>query len=193
MAGNLLVLAFDGEYTAKSVWGDLLKLEEAGVVEIEDAVIAWREAPKDPGVASPMAAASITTAAISTHATDQMARDSAQLQIEQTQHPLKKKYAGRGAAIGFVAGLLLGGPIGGLVVGAGIGAVAGRMKDAGVNDDFIKKTAAQLRPGTSAIFVLGHANDKERLLQELKIYEPRVLSTTLDPEMERRLRSELSS
>ena len=90
----MLVLAFDGEYTAKSVWGDLLKLEEAGVVEIEDAVIAWREAPKDPSVASPMAAASITTAAISTRATDQMARDSAQLQIEQAQHPLKKKYPG---------------------------------------------------------------------------------------------------
>jgi uncharacterized membrane protein len=192
MAGNLVVLAFDGEHTAKAVWGDLLKLEEAGVIEVEDAVIAWRPAPVEVGSA-PMAVAGMSTAAVGTHTSDQSVYDSAQLHIEQTQHPLKKKYAGRGAAIGLVAGLLLGGPIGGLVVGAGIGAVSGKMKDAGIEDDFIKKTAQTLRPGTSAIFLLGHANDQEQLLEGLKAFEPRVLSTTLDPELEQRLRSKLSS
>ena len=171
MAGNLLVLAFDGEHTAKTVWGDLLKLEEAGVVDIEDAVIAWRPPLEGPDLASSMAATSVSTA--SSVSTRTNVFDSSKLQIEQTKHPLKKKYAGRGAAIGFVAGVLLGGPIGGLVVGAGIGAVSGSMKDAGIKEDFIKQTAAALKPGTSAIFALGHANDPERLMQELRAFEPR--------------------
>jgi uncharacterized membrane protein len=140
-----------------------------------------------------MASAGVSTAAVGTHTADSVARDAGQLQIEQTQHPLKKKYAGRGAAIGFVAGLLLGGPIGGVVVGAGIGAVSGSMKDAGISDDFIKNTAQAIRPGTSAIFALGQANDKDRLLEEMKAYQPRVLSTTLDPEKERELRARLAS
>ena len=190
MAGNLLALMFDGERTARTVWSNLLELEQAGVVEIEDAVLAWREPVDQPG-AMPMAVAGLSTAAIATHTSDQGVRDAGQLQIEQTHHPAKKKYAGRGAAIGFVAGLLLGGPIGGLVVGAGIGSVSGSMKDAGIEDDFIKKTAQTLRPGTSAIFALGHANDRERLLTELRAYDPKILTTTLDPEQEQRLRRDL--
>lgn len=192
MAGNLVVLAFEGEHTARTVWTELLKLEEAGVIEVEDAVIAWREPVREVGQA-PMAVAGLSTAAVSTHTSDYAASDAAKVHVEQTQHPLKKKYAGRGAAIGFVAGLLLGGPIGGLAVGAGVGALTGRMKDAGIEDDFIKQTAGSLRPGTSAVFLLGHANDKERLLEELRGFEPRILSTTLDPEVEQQLRSSLSA
>ncbi len=192
MAGNLMVLAFDGEHTAKTVWSNLLQLEEAGVVEIEDAVIAWRDPLEEAG-SMPMAVAGLSTASTATHTSDNIARDSGKLQIEQTHHPLKKKYAGRGAAIGFVAGLLLGGPIGGLVVGAGLGAVSGSMKDAGVPDEFIKKTAQSIRPGMSAIFALGHANDPERLLKELRAFEPKVLTTSLDPEKEREMRAKLES
>jgi uncharacterized membrane protein len=194
MAGNLVVLSFDGEQTAKTVWGDLGKLEEAGVIEVEDAVIAWRPAAEAPGVSSSMASAGVSTAgSVSLHTMDQSVYDPGKVQIEQTHHPLKKKYAGRGAAIGFVAGLLLGGPIGGLAVGAGIGAISGSMKDAGIKDDFIKQTAAALRPGTSALFILGHADDPSKLIEELRSFKPQVLTTSLDPETEQRLRDELKS
>jgi uncharacterized membrane protein len=194
MASNLLVLAFDGEHTAKTVWDDLGELEDAGVIDVEDAVIAWRPAPESPGVTSSMASTSVSTAgSVSLHGTEQSVYDPGKVQIEQTHHPLKKKYAGKGAAIGFVAGLLLGGPIGGLAVGAGIGAITGSMKDAGINDDFIKQTAQTLKPGASALFILGQANDPNRLLEELRALEPRVLSTSLDPETEQRLRGQLKS
>ena len=133
-----------------------------------------------------MAVAGISTAAVGTHTSDNVAGDSAQFRIEQTQHPLKKKYAGRGAAIGLVAGLLLGGPIGGLIVGAGIGAVSGKMKDAGIEDDFIKKTA-QSCAGHISHFRPRSRQRQERLVNELRAYEPRILTTTLDAEQEQRL------
>jgi uncharacterized membrane protein len=66
------------------------------------------------------------------------------------------------------------------------------MKDAGIKDDFIKQTAAALKPGASAIFLLGRANDPEQLMQALRTFEPKILTTTLDPEKEQKLRSSLS-
>ena len=188
MAGNLVVLAFEGERTARAVWDDLARLQQAGAVEIEDAVIAWRAAARAPDVVSQMG-----TLSESGHAMETAVEPSDRVHIEQTQHPATGKSAGAGAAIGLVAGLLLGGPIGGLAVGAGLGAIGGRMKDCGIEDKFVEQTAGILTPGSSAIFMLGRARDQEQLLDALRSYAPRVLTTTLDPEQERRLRAALGS
>lgn len=42
MGGNLIVLAFDGRHEAEGLLGDLEKLQEAGQITIEDAVVASR-------------------------------------------------------------------------------------------------------------------------------------------------------
>ncbi|GGY66981.1 hypothetical protein GCM10010385_15500 [Streptomyces geysiriensis] len=45
-------------------------------------------------------------------------------------------------------------PLLGAAVGAAAGALGGRMADVGVDDDFIESVKAQVKPGTSALFLL---------------------------------------
>lgn len=187
MAGNLLVLLFQGEETAGTVWTNMESLQAAGVVDVEDAVVAWRAAPGEVAVTAETKKGSDSSLVpiVSVNATDIV-------HVEQKTPTHKGKYAKAGAGIGFIAGLLLGGPIGGLAVGAGIGALAGKMKDHGIDDKFIKETTTALQPGSSAIFVLGTASNPDVLVAELRAFQPRVLSTTLSEEKEKELRIKLS-
>lgn len=113
------------------------------------------------------------------------------INIEQTKSA-KGKYAKRGTGIGFLAGLLLGGPILGAAGGAAIGAISGSMKDVGIDDDFIDKISAGLSPNTSAIFLMTQNADMEAVEKYLKPFKARVLTTTLDPEAEAKLTKLLS-
>ena len=106
--------------------------------------------------------------------------------IEQTKS-LKGKYAKRGTGIGFLAGLLLGGPILGAAGGAAVGAISGSMKDVGIEDDFIEKISAGLGPNSSAIFLMTQNADMEAIEKYLKPFKARVLSTTLPAEGEKKL------
>jgi uncharacterized membrane protein len=114
-----------------------------------------------------------------------------EVEIKQTQS-LTGKFAARGTGLGLAAGLLLGGPIGGLVAGATIGAIAGKMKDIGIDDDFVREATAALRPDSSALFLMGRTDDPERFYQELKPHKAIVASTSLSPEQERQLRDALA-
>ena len=76
-----------------------------------------------------------------------------QVELKQVK-PHEWKSTGRGSGIGLVAGLLLGGPIVGLLAGTGIGYIAGKLKDHGIPDDFIKELSESLAPESSAIFLL---------------------------------------
>lgn len=111
--------------------------------------------------------------------------------IEQTKS-LKGKYAKRGTGIGFLAGLLLGGPILGAAGGAAVGAISGSMKDIGIEDDFIEKISAGLGANTSAIFLMTQNADMEAVEKYLKPFKARVLSTTLPAEGEAKLKNLLS-
>jgi uncharacterized membrane protein len=112
------------------------------------------------------------------------------VEVKQTRS-VTGKYAARGTGIGLAAGLLLGGPIGGLVAGTAIGAIAGKMKDIGIDDDFVREATGALRPESSALFLMGRAEDPERFYQELKPHKAIVATTSLSPEQERRLRDAL--
>jgi len=111
--------------------------------------------------------------------------------IEQTQSA-KGKYAKRGTGIGFLAGLLLGGPILGAAGGAAIGAISGSMKDVGIEDNFIEQISAGLGQNSSAIFLMTQNADMEAVEKYLKPFKARVLSTTLPAEGEAQLVKMLS-
>jgi uncharacterized membrane protein len=111
--------------------------------------------------------------------------------IEQTQSA-KGKYAKRGTGVGFLAGLLLGGPILGAAAGAAVGAISGSMKDVGIKDDFIEQIAAGLGQDSSAIFLMTQNADMEAVEKYLKPFKARVLTTTLDPEVEGKITKLLS-
>ncbi|MGD9091614.1 MAG: DUF1269 domain-containing protein [Anaerolineales bacterium] len=106
-------------------------------------------------------------------------------------HSITGKYTLRGSGVGLLAGLLLGGPIGGLVGGAAVGAIAGKMKDVGIDDDFIKNTSTALAPNTSAIFLMIKEANAEEVLAQLKPFKATVLTSTLTEEQEQVLRKTL--
>ena len=116
----------------------------------------------------------------------------AQVRVIQT-HGKKGKYATAGGGIGLLAGFLLGGPIGGLVVGAGLGAITAAMKDFGIDNKSIEAIKARLQPNSSALLLLGHADDRDALIAKLRTFDPTVVSTTLTPEVEKDLRDRLAS
>ena len=96
-----------------------------------------------------------------------------QVRVKQTRGK-KGKYAAVGGGIGLLAGALLGGPIGLLAVGAAsIGAITAAMKDFGIDDASIAAIKQSLQPNTSALLLLGHANDRDALLAKLREETPR--------------------
>ena len=102
------------------------------------------------------------------------------------------KTAAKGSGIGFLAGLLLGGPILGLAAGAAVGAISGSMKDLGIDNKFIQQVTKALAPNTSAIFLLVKEANGPRVLEELAKFEGHILTTDLDPEQQKRLEKALS-
>jgi len=86
-----------------------------------------------------------------------------------------------------LAGMALGG-----VIGAGTGALAGSMTDYGIPDDYIRKIAETIEPGTSALFVLVRKVNPDKVLPELSKYQGTVLRTSLTTDQENRLKEALN-
>ena len=101
--------------------------------------------------------------------------------------------AAGGALWGGLIGLLFLAPLFGMAIGAASGAVAGKVTDAGVNDDFMKQLGAKMAPGTAALIALGSSNAPDKLLERLQPYGGDVIQTSLDHEQEERLRSSLGA
>ena len=95
---------------------------------------------------------------------------------------------GMGAAGGALWGMLLGllflVPLFGMAVGAAAGAATAKLADIGIDDRFIKETAATITPGTAAIFALVRRSTPDRVRAALAAYEPTVLRTSLTGERE---------
>lgn len=104
------------------------------------------------------------------------------------------KGAWAATGVGGLLGLLIGTvffPIGGLVLGLAGGALVGRLMHMGVDGKFVKEVEAELKPGTSAVFVLTGNSDPTALLATLRQFKGKVLQTTLSSEMEESLKKSL--
>jgi uncharacterized membrane protein len=154
------VLGFKEQWGAEEMLDILGKMQQDGLIELEDAVVASRG--NEPNV-----------------------------EIKQTHHETGK-FTLRGTGIGFLAGLLLGGPIVGLAGGAAIGAITGRLKDEGIDDKFIREVSEWVKPNTSALFLLVKEAKAEEIYEQLKPFQAQVLTTTLPEEAEQRLRRTLA-
>ena len=96
--------------------------------------------------------------------------------------------------VGGLLGLLIGSiffPIGGLVLGLAGGALVGRMMNLGVDGKFVKQVEEEIRPGTSALFVLVGNADPAAELAILRQFKGKVLQTNLSSEAEESLRKAL--
>lgn len=102
-----------------------------------------------------------------------------------------KMATGFAGSAGLLAGLLLGGPVGGLAVGLLGGALAGKFGHMGIDPHFVEQVEAQLKPNTSALFILSRADSRDIVIASLAPYEGLVVATTLPPEAEAQLREYL--
>lgn len=177
---NLVVLTFEGKETAAAVYEQIEQMEKDKLVKVVDAVIVEYDDVEMGGMMPPIEGGS------GKGSTDR------QVRVIQT-HGKKGKFAAGGAGIGLLAGFLLGGPIGGLVVGAGLGAITAAMKDFGIDDKNIETIKARLQPNSSALLLLGQANDRDALIAKLRTYDPTVVSSSLTPEVEKEIRERLAS
>ena len=90
-----------------------------------------------------------------------------------------------GAVGGGVLGLLLAGlffPLAGLAVGAIGGALVGKAMDLGVDKKFVQDVTETLKPGSSALFVIGSATHRDVVLGALRPFQGTIYQTTLDTE-----------
>jgi uncharacterized membrane protein len=77
-------------------------------------------------------------------------------------------------------------------VGAASGAIGGALTDLGINNQFMKDTAAAIQPGTAALFVLARKVTADKVLEALKGEGGTVLKTSLDHTKEAALQTALA-
>lgn len=73
--------------------------------------------------------------------------------VHQSKDLTTAKGAAKLGTVGFVAGLLLGGPVGGAVLGAAAGALLGKKLDLGIPDDKIDMLKDSLEKDHSLLFI----------------------------------------
>jgi len=98
-----------------------------------------------------------------------------------------------GAFWGTLIGLIFLMPVAGAALGAASGPVGGALSDVGINDKFMKETAAAIQPGTAALFVLVRSVTADKVLEGLKGEGGTVLKTSLDHTKEAVLQAALAS
>jgi uncharacterized membrane protein len=99
-----------------------------------------------------------------------------------------------GAVTGGILGLLIASvffPLAGLTLGAIGGGLVGKTLDMGVDKKFVKDVTETLKPGTSALFVIGSSDHKDAVLGTLRNFHGTIYQTTLDTEAVDQLRDAL--
>jgi uncharacterized membrane protein len=100
--------------------------------------------------------------------------------------------AAGGALWGMLFGLLFFVPLAGLAIGAGTGFLIGKLADYGIDDKFVRQVSDNLKPGTSAIFVVVRRATPDKVIPEISKYGGTVLHTSLSKEAEDRLNAALA-
>lgn len=94
----------------------------------------------------------------------------------------------RGSVWGLLLGTLFAAPIVGAAVGATVGALSGALSDLGIDDAFMRELGTTLAPRTSALFLLVHDADPNKVVEAMQPYGGRVLRTSLKTSDEAKLR-----
>ncbi len=85
-------------------------------------------------------------------------------------------------AVGQFGTLFFGGPVGyiiGAIIGAAIGETVTGLKKIGIEDDFIKEVSETLEKGSSAIFIRVRKSLSDKVVDELKSFNAKLLRSSL--------------
>ncbi|MFC1921785.1 DUF1269 domain-containing protein [Chloroflexota bacterium] len=99
----------------------------------------------------------------------------------------------QGAFWGMLFGMIFFVPFFGLAVGAAMGAISGKMADYGIDDDFIKEVREQVTEGTSALFLLTSDAVQDKVAEELKGEQFKLIASNLTKEQEEELMATFSA
>ena len=94
----------------------------------------------------------------------------------------------------FLAGLALGAPpLTGPAAGTLVRAVGCAAAEVGIDEDFINEVQAQMKPGTSSLFVLDQEGDMDAILQGIRGLGGTVLRANVDVKRARLIQSTLAA
>jgi uncharacterized membrane protein len=115
--------------------------------------------------------------------------------VRETVDPQPGRTALSGAVWAGLFGLLLGGPVGWVVgtgVGAGTGAVAAKVIDHGVSDEWVAWFRDAVEAGTTTLAILAEDLHPDPLVRELRRFEgAKLVYANLDPQWLDRMRDAL--
>ena len=118
-------------------------------------------------------------------------RSDGKVKLHQTTHP-SLSAGGRGALWGGFIGLLFLVPLFGMAIGAASGAIAGKLSDDGVDDEFMRQLVTSIPSGGAALVVLGRTPSRDKVIERVRPYGGTLLQTSLSADDEERLRHALS-
>jgi len=94
---------------------------------------------------------------------------------------------------GFLFGLIFFVPFAGLALGAGMGALFGHLGKNAVDKAFVEEVREQVKPGTSALFMVIEKATPDKAIASLKHYGGTVIRTSLSDEDAAKLQEALTS
>lgn len=92
---------------------------------------------------------------------------------------------------GFLFGLLFFVPFFGMAIGAGMGAIFGKLGKSSIDKQFQEQVRDQLKPGTSALFMIVQQMTTDKALAGLSKFGGTVLKTSLSEEDEKEIQDAL--
>ena len=114
-------------------------------------------------------------------------REDGKVKVKQAQSLVGAGALG-GAFWGMLIGLIFLAPVLGMAVGAVTGALGGKYTHIGIDNDFIDQVGDTVEPGTSALFLMVSQVQRDRVIENLKEYNPELIQTNLSAEDEENLR-----
>lgn len=100
-----------------------------------------------------------------------------------------------GGFLGTLVGLMILNPVfalAGGIIGTGLGAVLGALKEVGIEEDFMQELSKDLKPGSSALFIIADPSRTEQIVNLLEPYKGKLLQTSLSHQNELKLKAALS-
>jgi uncharacterized membrane protein len=93
-----------------------------------------------------------------------------------------------GSFWGLLFGLLFSVPLLGIAAGVAIGAASTTFLDFGIDDGFLRDVRDEVRPGTSALFLMTSNVVQDKVFDQFRSTGAQLVSTSLSQEQEQRLR-----
>lgn len=181
---TLIVVGFKKDlYRASEVMNELVDLDYAWTIDLDDAVAAYRDYDGKLRIDSSYQMTTGEGAALGGFLGSLVG-----LTLGAMAAPVTA-----GASAVAAAGVVAAGALGGGALGAAGGVLDSKWwkEDFGIPDDFVQDVSAIVQPGDSAIFALLRTSDPALVAAHFRNYGGVVLSTTLSPEQAKKVQDVL--